>query len=99
VIVVNVKCYLISFAFRSIQYTVEPRVTNLIRSRRPFVTRNVRKPKLCVQSESYIATDALSPILPACRHPLLLACVFVTRDTVRYPRLFFGKFVREPICS
>jgi hypothetical protein len=27
-------------------YTVEPRLTNLIRSWRPFVNRNVRKPKL-----------------------------------------------------
>jgi hypothetical protein len=53
-----------------------------------------------VLSESYTATDALPPILPACRQPLLPACVFVTRDTVRHPRRFlFGKFVREPICS
>jgi hypothetical protein len=28
-------------------YTVEPRFTNLIRSWRPFVNRNVRKPKSC----------------------------------------------------
>jgi hypothetical protein len=77
-------------------YTVEPRFTNLIRSWRLFVTRNVRKPKLCVLSENYTATDALSPILPACRQPLLPACLFVTRDTVRHPRLFFfGKFVRD----
>jgi hypothetical protein len=55
----------------------------------------------CVLSESYTATDALPPILPACRQPLLPACVFVTRDTARQPRRFFlfGKFVREPICS
>jgi hypothetical protein len=54
----------------------------------------------CVLSESYTATDALPPILQACRQPLLPACVFVTRDTVRHPRCFlFGKFVREPICS
>jgi hypothetical protein len=54
----------------------------------------------CVLSESYTATDALPPILPACRQPLLPACVFVTRDTVRHPRRFlFGKFIREPICS
>jgi hypothetical protein len=54
----------------------------------------------CVLSESYIATDALPPILPACRQPLLLVCVFVAGDTVRHPRRFlFGKFVREPICS
>jgi hypothetical protein len=80
--------------------TVEPRFTNLIRSWRPFVIRNVRTPKLCVLSESYKETNALPPILPACRQPLLPACVFVTRDTVRHPRLFFfGKFVREPICS
>jgi hypothetical protein len=69
--------------------TVEPRFTNLIRSWRPFVTRNVRKPKLCVLNESYTATDALPPILPACRQPSLPACVFVTWDTVRHPRLFF----------
>jgi hypothetical protein len=76
------------------QNTVEPRFTNLIRSWRPFVTRNVRKLKLCVLSESYTATGALPPILPACRQPLS-ACVFVTRDTVRHPRLFFFR----KICS
>jgi hypothetical protein len=43
----------------------------------------------CVLSESYTATDALPPILPACRQLLLPACVFVTQDTVRHPRLFF----------
>jgi hypothetical protein len=49
-----------------------------------------------VLSESYTATDALPPILPVCRQPLLPACVFVTRDTVRHPiRLLFGKFVRD----
>jgi hypothetical protein len=111
------------------QSTVEPRFTNLIRSWSPFVTRNVRKPKLlwshgvlfnnilkkqqntmkfkrrhsefeqgCVLSESYTATDALPPILPACRQPLLPTCVIVTRDTVRHPRLFFRK-IRVPICS
>jgi hypothetical protein len=54
----------------------------------------------CVLSESFKAADALPPILPACRQPLLPACVFVTRDTVRHPRRFlFGKFAREPICS
>jgi hypothetical protein len=80
--------------------TVEPRFTNLIRSWRPFVTRNVRKPKLSVLSESYTATDALPPTPPPCRQPLLPACVLVSRDTVRHPRRFlFGKFVREPICS
>jgi len=31
---------------------------------------------------------------------VLIACVFVTRDTVRHPRRFvFGKFVRKPNCS
>jgi hypothetical protein len=53
----------------------------------------------CVLSERYTATDALPLILPACRQPLLPACVFVTRDTVHHPRLFSGKVVREPICS
>jgi hypothetical protein len=114
-------------------YTVKPRFSNLIRSWRPFVSRNVRKPKLlwspgilfnnifkktqntmkfkrmhgefeqeCVLSESYTATDALPPILPACRQPLLPDCVFVTRDTVRYSRLFCSenffviRVVREP---
>jgi hypothetical protein len=53
-----------------------------------------------VLSKSYTATNALPPKLPACRQPLLPACVFVTRDTVRHPRRFlFGKFAREPICS
>jgi hypothetical protein len=40
----------------------------------------------CVLNESYTATDALQPILPACHQPLLPACVFVTRATVRHPR-------------
>jgi hypothetical protein len=60
------------------------------------MTRNICKPKLCVLSKSYTATDTLPPILPACRQPLLLACVFITRDTVRHLRCFlFGKFVRD----
>jgi hypothetical protein len=46
-----------------------------------------------VLSESYTATDALPPILPACRQPLLPACVFVTGDTVRHPRLFFPEYL------
>jgi hypothetical protein len=49
----------------------------------------------CVLSESYTVTDALPLIPSACRQPLLLACVFITRDTVRHLRLFFGKFVRD----
>jgi hypothetical protein len=55
----------------------------------------------CVLSERCTATDALLPILPACRQPLLPACVFVTRDTVRHPRLFcsenlfVNRFVRD----
>jgi hypothetical protein len=59
----------------------------------------------CVLRESYTATDALPPILPACRQPLLPACVFVTRDTVRHPRrvfsknLFVNRFVRDERCS
>jgi hypothetical protein len=48
----------------------------------------------CVVSESYTATDALPPILPAYHQLLLPACVFVTRDTVHHPRLFSRK-----ICS
>jgi hypothetical protein len=83
------------------RYTVEPRFTNLICSWRPFVTRNVRKPKLCVLSESYTATDAVPPILPACRQPLLPACVFVTRDfffrkICSWTNLFVMRGVREP---
>jgi hypothetical protein len=54
----------------------------------------------CVLSDSYTATKALPPILPAYRQPLLPACVFVTRDTVRHPRCFFTEnFFRELICS
>jgi hypothetical protein len=51
----------------------------------------------CVLSDSYTATDALPPILSACRQPMLPACVFVTRDTVRQPRrfLFVNRFVRD----
>jgi hypothetical protein len=56
-----------------------------------------------ILSEIYTTTDALPPILPACRQPLLPACVFVNRDTVRHPRRFFFsenlfvmRGVREP---
>jgi hypothetical protein len=56
----------------------------------------------CVLSERYTATDALLPILPACSQPLLPACVFVNRDTVRYPETVFfsenlivNRFVRD----
>jgi hypothetical protein len=51
----------------------------------------------CVLSESYTATDALPP--------LLLACVFVIRNTIRQPRLFFpenlfvNRFVRDEMRS
>jgi hypothetical protein len=42
----------------------------------------------CVLSQSYPATDTPAPILSA--------CVFVIRDTVRHPRWFLlGKIVRE----
>jgi hypothetical protein len=44
----------------------------------------------CVLSESYTATDTLPLILPACHQQLSPACVFVSRDTVRHPRLFFS---------
>jgi hypothetical protein len=50
----------------------------------------------CVLSQSYTATDAL-PILPACRQPSLPACVFVTRDTVHYPRCFL--YVMRGVCE
>jgi hypothetical protein len=62
-----------------------------------FKTRRGEFEQGCVLSESYTATDALPPILPACRQPLLPTCVFVTRDTVRHRRFFFffGKFVRD----
>jgi hypothetical protein len=64
--------------------------------------RNGKFEQGCVLSESYTATDALLPILPACRQPLLPACVFIARDTIRHPRLFFPenlfvvRGVREP---
>jgi hypothetical protein len=53
----------------------------------------------CVLSESYTATDALPPILPACRQPLP-AWVFVTGDTVTRDvfcseNLFVMRGVRE----
>jgi hypothetical protein len=75
-------------------YTVEPRFTTLIRSWRPFVNRNVRKPKLSkLTSNWHSRADTLTL-------PLLPACVFVIRDTVRHPRcILLGKFVREPNCS
>jgi hypothetical protein len=50
----------------------------------------------CVMSESYTATDALSPILPACCQLLLLACMLINRDTRLSPETFFSrKFVRD----
>jgi hypothetical protein len=49
----------------------------------------------CVLSESYTATDALPPILPACRQPLLPACVFVTQDSFFPKNLFLNRFVRD----
>jgi hypothetical protein len=65
-----------------------------------FKRRHGKFEQGCVLSEMYTATDALPPILPACRHPLWPACVLVTRDTVRHPRRFlFGQFVHEPIFS
>jgi hypothetical protein len=61
-----------------------------------FKRRHGQFEQRCVLSESYTTTDALPPILLACRQPLLPACMFVTRDTVRHPRGFlFGKFVRD----
>jgi hypothetical protein len=59
----------------------------------------------CVLSECYTATDALPPILPAGRQPLLPACMFITRDTVRCQRLFcsenlfVNQFVQDERCS
>jgi hypothetical protein len=52
----------------------------------------------CVVSERNTPPDALPPILPAFRQPLLPAYVFVTRDTVLQPRLFLFAMrgVREP---
>jgi hypothetical protein len=64
---------------------VEPRFTNLIRSWRPFVNRNVRKPKLSwLTSIWHSRADTLSL-------PLLPVCVFAIRDAVRHPRLFARK--------
>jgi hypothetical protein len=83
-------CYWVSTQLQ-LTNTVERRFTNLIRSWRLFVTRNVRKLKLCVLRESYTATDALLPILAAGRQPLLPICAFVTGDTVRQPRLCFSE--------
>jgi hypothetical protein len=66
-----------------------------------FKRRHGEFEQRCVMSESYTANDALPPILPACRQPFLPASVFVTRDTVRHPRLFFSenvsvnRFVRD----
>jgi hypothetical protein len=59
-----------------------------------FKTRHSEFEQGCVLGESYTATDALPPILPACHQPLLLACVFVTRDNVT--DLFIIRSVREP---
>jgi hypothetical protein len=50
----------------------------------------------CVLSESYTAADALPLILPACRQPLLPACVFVTRDVLFSENLFVMRGVRVP---
>jgi hypothetical protein len=48
----------------------------------------------CELSESYTATDTLPPIIPACHQPLLLACMFITRDNVT--DLFMMRGVCEP---
>jgi hypothetical protein len=59
-----------------------------------FKRRHGKFEQGCLLSESYTATDALLPILPACHQPLLPACVFITWDAIRHPRRFlFGKFV------
>jgi hypothetical protein len=56
----------------------------------------------CVLSESYTATGALPPILPACRQRCCrLACSlretpFVTRGVFCSENLFVNRFVREP---
>jgi hypothetical protein len=66
-----------------------------------FKRRNRECGQGYVLNESYTATEALPPILPACRQPLLPACVSVTRDTFRHPRRFFSEnlfvnlFVRD----
>jgi hypothetical protein len=52
--------------------------------------RKVESKQGCVMSESYTAIDALLPILLACCQQLLLACMFVTRDTVCHLRLFIA---------
>jgi hypothetical protein len=49
----------------------------------------------CVLSESYTATDALPPILPACCQPLLPACVFVIQDVFVSENLFVSRFVPD----
>jgi hypothetical protein len=53
-----------------------------------FKRRHGEFKQRCVLSESY-TTDALPPILSACRQPLLPACVFVTRDIAHHPKRFF----------
>jgi hypothetical protein len=52
----------------------------------------------CVLRESYTATDALPPILPACRQLAcsLLETTFVTRDFLFSENLFVNWFVHEP---
>ncbi len=42
-----------------------------------------------VYKERYTAMNGLQPTLTACRFTMLPACVFVTQDTVRYPRRSF----------
>jgi hypothetical protein len=66
-----------------------------------FKRRHDEFEQRCALSVSYTATDALPPILQACCQPLLPACVFVTRDAVRHPRLFclenlfVNRFIRD----
>jgi hypothetical protein len=79
-----------------------PIVSYLIIYKKPqntmkFKRRHSEFEQGCVLRESYTATDALLPILPACRQLLLMACVFVTRDTVCQPRCLF--FFSRKICS
>jgi hypothetical protein len=54
---------------------------------------------MCTE-RSYTVTDALPPILPACRQTLLPACVlhetpFVTRDFFCSENLFVNRSVRD----
>jgi hypothetical protein len=83
-------------------YTVQPRFTNLIRSWRPFVNRNVRKPKLTYLTcnwHSRVDTVSLPSVASLrVRNPRHRSSSenFFARKICSWTELFVNRGVREP---